>query len=118
MLDIICIAETKLDNSFTNSQFKLDNYRLFRKDRTAKGGGIICYVRSDIPCRQMDTYESQKSTEMIVLELKLKTEKWLIAVCYKRPTIPNKDLESDIISFHEQASPRYENIIIIGDLKC
>ena len=33
-VDLLFIAETKLDDSFPNSQFMVDNYHLWRADRT------------------------------------------------------------------------------------
>lgn len=47
-VDMLFIAETKIDNSFVDSQFRVDNYTLWRADRTANGGGIAAYLRSDI----------------------------------------------------------------------
>ena len=56
-VDILGIAETKLDDSFPNAQFSIDGYRTFRKDRNQHGGGLLVHVRSDIPCRQIKTLE-------------------------------------------------------------
>ena len=46
-IDILCIDETKSDDSFPDSQFLIENYQLppFRMDRNSKGGGKIVYVR-------------------------------------------------------------------------
>ena len=52
-VDILAIAETKLDNSFPNAQFHINGYRLFRNDSNHDGGGVLVYVRSDIHCRQI-----------------------------------------------------------------
>lgn len=48
MFDILTIQETKIDRTFPNSQFYIDGYKLFRKDRTKRGGGIAVYVRDSI----------------------------------------------------------------------
>ena len=47
-VDLLFIAETKLDDSFVNAQFMVDNYHLWRADRTQNGGGVAAYLRSDI----------------------------------------------------------------------
>ena len=46
-LDVFCIDETKLDDSFPNSQFILENVQFppFRRDRNSKGGGKLVYVK-------------------------------------------------------------------------
>ena len=49
-VDAFMISETKLDESFPESQFFIDGYHtLFRYDRNGNGGGIFLYVREDIP---------------------------------------------------------------------
>ena len=50
-VDILCISETKLDDSFPSSQFSGADYKIHRKDRNAHGGGLLVYVRSSIPHR-------------------------------------------------------------------
>jgi hypothetical protein len=47
---MLIIAETKIDNSFPDAQFKIENYHFCRADRNAHGGGLIVYVRSDLVC--------------------------------------------------------------------
>ncbi len=47
-LDLICIAETKLDASFPDATFQVDNYRQYRKDYTDTSGGLVAYGRSEI----------------------------------------------------------------------
>ena len=50
-LDYIAISETKLDESFPNSQFKLNGYEVrARRDRHKHGGGLIEFVRQGFIC--------------------------------------------------------------------
>ena len=51
-IDILMICETKIDASFPIGQFLLSGYSTsFRLDRNAHGGGILLYVREDIPSK-------------------------------------------------------------------
>ena len=51
-LDILLISETKLDDSFPSAQFLLDGFsKPYRLDRCSNGGGILLYIRDDIPSR-------------------------------------------------------------------
>ena len=44
------ISETKLDASFPNNQFTINGFTApYRLDRNANGGGILLYIREDIP---------------------------------------------------------------------
>ena len=51
-IDILMISETELDESFPVGQFLMDGYSVpyrFRRDRN--GGGILLYIREDIPSK-------------------------------------------------------------------
>ena len=51
-VDILMVSETKLDNSFPVGQFLIDGYGPpIRLDRDIHGGGLMLFVRDDIPCK-------------------------------------------------------------------
>ena len=44
------IAETKIDDNFPIANFLIDGFsQPYRIDRNSSGGGIMLYVREDIP---------------------------------------------------------------------
>ena len=48
-IDVAMIRETKIDVSYTTTQFLLDNYhQLFRLDINSKAGDILVYVKSSV----------------------------------------------------------------------
>ena len=48
-VDIFLISESKLDDSFPEGQFTIDDYHApFRFDRHGNGGGLLLYVHEDI----------------------------------------------------------------------
>ena len=53
-VDILVISETKLDESFPVGQFKIPGFVTpFRRDRNKFGGGIMVFVKEDIPAKQI-----------------------------------------------------------------
>ena len=50
-VDIFLISETKLDDLFPSVQFKIGFTTPYRYDRKVKGGGLLLYIREDIPSR-------------------------------------------------------------------
>ena len=49
-LDILMVSETKIDDTFPESQFLIDGFsKPFRLDRSAKGWENLLYIREDIP---------------------------------------------------------------------
>ena len=54
-LDVI--IETKLYKSFPTRQFLMDGFtQPFRMDRDRHGGGLMVYVREDIPSKKLDKH--------------------------------------------------------------
>ena len=51
-IDIFMVPETKLDDSFPKGQFLIEGFHSpFIFDRNQNGGGIMLYVREDIPAK-------------------------------------------------------------------
>ena len=49
-IDILLISEIKLDDTFSLSQFILEGFTPpYRLDRTEHGGGLMLFIREDIP---------------------------------------------------------------------
>ena len=113
-IDILVITETKLDYSFPANQFLIEGYALpFRIDHQTNAGGIIIYVREDIPCRVLNT---PTNFQGIFLEINLRKVKWLLFGGYN----PNKN---GISSYLNELTPildnylsKYDNYLLLGDL--
>ena len=53
-IDILMTSETKLDESFPTSQFSMKGFSSpHRLDRNCHGGGILLYIREDIPSKPL-----------------------------------------------------------------
>ena len=49
-IDTLMISETKIDNTFPHIQFFIEGFSTpYGLDRDSNGGGILLYVREDIP---------------------------------------------------------------------
>ena len=108
---MLMISETKLDESFSSMQFSIDGYNIFRSDRNTKGGGILVYVRDDIPCKLIPMRNS--TIEGFVIELKLRQKKWLLCCSYNphRKFISNH--LNDIGRNLDLLSTNYDNILLL-----
>ena len=54
-VDILAIAETKIDESFPTAQFLLVGYHSpYRLDKSPKSGAVLVYVKLSIPSRQLN----------------------------------------------------------------
>ena len=114
--DIFLISESKIDSTFPNMQFKINGYKLFRRDRNRFGGGLMLYLNEEIPCKFLNNHPIVPNAEIICIEFHQLKRKWLLLGCYKPPT--QNDLEfiasiTKIVDFYLQ---KFENLFIIGDL--
>ena len=113
--DMLTIAETKLDESFNSAQFQIENFHLWRADRTVNGGGLLTYIRSDLPSHKKHKLECQ-IIESIFTEIVVKNEKWIICGLYRPHSMSDKEFSNDFIQTFDQLSVKYDNILILGDL--
>ena len=112
-LDILLISETKIDSSFPTAQFQIEGYTTYRLDRNANGGGILLYIREDIPSTLLNF---DMSIESFFIEINIRKKKWLLVGTYN----PNKNLISnhlkEIGKNLDNYSSKYDNFILLGDL--
>ena len=53
-VDVLAVAETKIDASFLSAQYFLEGYHSpYRLDISRKSGGLLVYVKATIPSRQL-----------------------------------------------------------------
>ena len=95
-LEIICVDETKLDESFPDHQFKIDGYQFisFRRDREKHGSGKVVFVKEGLIVNRIKELETNKS-ETICLELTISNKKWFIRYAYRPPNETNKKVFFD-----------------------
>ena len=117
-VDVLMIAETKIDATFPTGQFTIEGFPTpFRLDRNAKGGGLLVYVRSDIPSRHLksfkfsDTIETWKSS----FRNKFEEKKWAFFSAYRPPTQPQDILFENLGRALDHYSEDYENFMFTGD---
>ena len=115
IFDILIITETKLDDTFPLSQFHIDGFSTFyRLDRNRNGGGIIIYIREDIPSKIVTKNCLRKDIEALFIELNFRKCKWLLCGLYHSPSqkgqyfFDNIDKALDVYS-------TYEKVILGGD---
>ena len=64
------LAETKIDETFTDTQFKVNDFHFWRADRNQYGGGLVAYARSYLACGGNMNLEYQ-TIESICIEMNI-----------------------------------------------
>ena len=115
-IDVLLLIETKLDDSFPAAQFTIPGFCTpYRLDRTINGGGIILYVREDIPSKIIICPQSTNPIECIFIEINFHKKKWLIGGSYN-PAKATITGHLETISGHlNYLYTQYDNILLMGD---
>ena len=76
LVDFLAVSETKLDNSFPTGQVNLPGFRTpYRKDLSAKSGGLLVYVNGRIPSKVLKIPDCPSDIQVIPVEINLKKQK-------------------------------------------
>ena len=113
-IDVLMISETKIDDSSPLGNFLTCRFsKSYRLDRDSLGGGILLYVREDIPTNLTEV--ETKPIEGFYIELNARNDKWFINCSYN----PHKNMIGNHLwAISEKLdiySTSYGNFIILGD---
>ncbi len=118
-VDILIIAETKIDDTFPKSQFTIKGFmKPCRYDRNRNGGGMLIYVRERAPVKELTPLKTPKDIECGIIEIDLKKQKWLLITKYRPPSQAQQYFFDEIGKLLDHYCPHYENLILIGDFNC
>ena len=116
-IDIFLVSETRLDSSFPSGKFVIKGYSTpFRLDRNQNRGGLLRYVREDLPCKILKEYTPEKPIENIFVEINLRSRKWLLSCSYN----PKTNFIADYLHCTSRGidfySSKCDNFVVLGDL--
>ena len=116
-VDFFTISESKLDESFPVSQFYVKGFYVHRQDSTAQSGGLVTWVRNDLPNnRRYDIECNNDNMQTICIEIHLNKEKWFIISIYRLPHSCVNDFENILCKMLDKALCESNMIVIIGDI--
>ena len=75
------VSETKVDGSFPQGHFVIDGFSApYRLDPNCLGGGLMLFIREDIPSNLLTIEETP--IETFYIELNVRNSKWLVNCSY------------------------------------
>ena len=117
--DYFAFSETKLDSSFPNAQFSAPDYTIYRQDFTSSSGGLLAYVRSDLPQRRLTKFEHNSDMfESLCIEVKIGNTKTAILCVYKHPKMKIDEFKKCISDVSDTLMLTFDDFVIIGDMNC
>ena len=83
--DIICITETKLTPEITFEALGLDDYNIWRKERTNKGGGgVMIMTKKELTVLEIEQTPTTYA-EVIAVEIRTQNRGMIVATSYIAP---------------------------------
>ena len=109
---VIGISESKLDSTVLDPEIYIKNYEILRLDRNWHGGGVVCYIRSDISYKlnSLLPNEIENNTFNILMP---HTKPITIGIIYRPPNQPK------FLNIFEENLPRlnasYREIYVLDN---
>jgi len=106
------LTETWLDASISDHELCIPGYSVLRRDRNRRGGGVLLYVRSDLPILWTSSYHS---LELHFVDIRLRQGNMLIGLFYRPPSAPVPiidDLDAALSDIHPT---RLSSAPLLGD---
>ena len=88
---------------------------MFRRDRNKHCVGIMFYITENIPFKTVNVDSLPDYYEVILIELSIKSWKWLCIGLYKPPSQNEKYFLDNQSLALTKVSCEYENVMLIGD---
>ena len=109
------ISQSKLDDTFPLGQFYVEVFTMpYRLDRHRNEGGVIIYVREDIPSKILERHKLPQDVEGMFVKLKCRKSKWMLFGTYYLPS-QNHQYLSEALDKALDCYSSYDRIVLIGD---
>ena len=118
LVDVLIIGESKLDETYVDAQFHVNDFKLYRHDRNSRGGGVMVYFNNVIPHRIRNDLNKYivNGLEGMIFEVNVNKRKWLIAGLYKPPTVTDLMFKQTFCKLMDEMYSDSQNVIVTGDL--
>ena len=115
-INILMIAETKLDESFPDSQFKIPGMKKpYRLDVTSNSGGLLVYIDTNISSKMIFLNSTPKDIQALIFEINIKSRRLLMIGIYRPPKQNLNYILECINDIIYRLSDKYTDILITGD---
>ena len=118
-VDVFCVTESKLCDIYKDSEYNVNGYKMHRNDKTTNSGGMVVWLRADIPHKRRMDIEFSSHTphiESMIFSLTVKTQIWYLVVVYKNPKVSDNVFLERLCCAYTRMSSDGKEIILLGDV--
>ena len=120
-LHILTLSETWAKRDLSDAELNIPGYKLFRKDRDGRNGGVAAFVRDDILVFRRDDLEVD-SVEGLWLEVFVEKSRNFLLGTFYRPDSSSKYYDKEFLFKLENVLARVsvegKEAILISDFNC
>ena len=114
--DIIFLTETWFSDGDDTGVFGIPGYRIIRKDRIGRGGGIAVYIRSNLYFETVHfDFNITDFLEFLILKVKIKNKMYAFCVFYRPPNTNFNSIINDFDNIFSDLYPTVDEIVCLGD---
>ena len=118
-VDYLAISESKLDASFPSAQLPADDFSLYRQDVSSSSGGLLIYVRADLPHRRLNYAEiNEHGFESLCMEITVGKTTIVVACIYKHPKLKNDAFKCYLSNMADSLFRTHSDLVFLGDMNC
>ena len=114
-IDVLLLSETKIDETFPLEQFS-GFAKPLSLDRNSRGGGIMLFIRDNIPFRLSKPGNLPSNTEALLTEINLRKKKWIICCGQNSNKFLINKFTYDIGKALDSFIGNYDNFLNIVDM--
>ena len=115
--DIFAINESKIDELIPDNDIIIPDHNIIRKDRNTAGGGVVLYIRDNIPFSYREDLVPS-SREMVSAEINRPHSRSFLVCTWYRPPNSDMDLFNECEIFFQRCDAESRELILVGDLNC
>lgn len=110
--DIFGVCETWLHDGISTNLIKVQGFKIFRRDRLTRGGGVCLYVKNSL---NNSVINVSNAIEQLWVNVKLKKENIAVGIVYKSPALDTNLFLDELDNTLSQVLPTVNDIVCIGD---
>ncbi len=116
-LAAFALQETKLSPSYNDPNLQVPDYTLFRKDRSACGGGVALYVQNSLNPRRLRA-QVPSALELVAVEAYFGPRRLILTSVYLPPRsrLQMEEQISDLSDWIATLGPSVRDLVLLGDL--
>lgn len=120
--DVICLTETWLDSSVTDTELFCDRFSVFRTDRNfdlirlTRGGGVLIAINNNLRVFPLDIRSSVPNVDVVGIRVAQDKVSLYVIVLYIPPALTHSDYESifeDLLKV--DSITENDELIVLGD---